>query len=155
MRVAQREYWADLNAALNAAKGPVAGNKKPQPQGWMSYSVGRSHCHLGAVMIRPKRQIRAELYLSGVNAKAFFGLLRRQKDAIERELGYQLDWEELPEGQDSRISSYLDDVDPEDKADWPRQHEWLAKRLNDFHRVFSDRVKALDPDAWQQQGEPH
>jgi hypothetical protein len=148
-RIAQREYWAALNAALSAAKGAVSGNKKPQPQSWMSYPVGRSNCNLAAVMIRPKEQIRAELYLGGVNAKAFFGLLKRQKDAIERELGHQLAWEELPEGQDSRISSYLDDVDPDDKADWPRQHEWLAKRLNDMHRVFSDRVKALDPDSWR------
>jgi hypothetical protein len=30
------------------------------------------------------------------------------------------------------------------KPDWPRQHEWLAKRLNDMHRVFAQRVRALD-----------
>jgi hypothetical protein len=68
-----------------------------------------------------KKRVRAELYLRGVNAKAFFGLLNQQKEAIERELGYQLEWE----------ASYLDGVDTDDKADWPRQHEWLAKHLND------------------------
>jgi hypothetical protein len=149
-RVLQREYWAALNSVLNAAKGPVLGNKKPQLQSWMSYPVGRSHCNLAAGMIRPKKQIRTELYLAGVNAKAFFWLLKQQKDAIEHELGYQLEWEELPEGQDSRIACYHDGgVDPDDKADWPRQHEWLAKRLNDMYRVFSNRVKALDADTWR------
>jgi hypothetical protein len=40
-------------------------------------------------------------------------------------------------------------LDPEDEADWSRQHEWLAKRLNDMHRVLADRVNALDADAWR------
>jgi len=68
---------------------------------------------------------RAELYMVGDSAKAFFALLHRQKDAIERELGYPLEWEELP-GRDQRIASYLKDVDPKDEEEWPRQHEWLA-----------------------------
>lgn len=148
-RIMQREYWGALNPALAAAGGPVSGNKKPQPQSWMSYPIGRSNCHLGAVMVRPKKQIRTEIYLNGVNAKAFFGLLHRQKEAIERELGYALSWEELPAGQDSRIAVYLEDVDTDDKADWPRQHEWLAKHLNNLHRVFANRISALDADAWQ------
>jgi hypothetical protein len=40
--------------------------------------------------------------------------------------------------------SYLNEVDPEDEADWPRQHEWLAKRLNGMHRVFAQRVRMPD-----------
>jgi len=40
-RIMQREYWATLNAVLEATDGPVAGNRKPQPQSWMAYSVGR------------------------------------------------------------------------------------------------------------------
>ena len=148
-RIAQREYWAALNQALTAAGGPIAGNRKPQPQSWMAYSIGRSNFNLAAAMNRLKNQIRAELYIAGDQAKAFFGLLKRQKEEIERELGYSLEWDELPAGRDCRISSHLNEVDPEDDADWPRQHEWLAKRLNDMHRVFARRVSALDADAWQ------
>lgn len=147
-RIAQREYWAALNPVFDAEGGPISGGRKPQPQSWMAYRIGRSGFHLGAVMIRPRNQVRAELYISGDRAKAFFGLLKTQKDAIERELGYPLDWEDLPSRRDCRISSYLKDVDPEDEADWPRQHEWLAKRLNDMHRVFAQRVSALDADTW-------
>ena len=78
-----------------------------------------------------------------------FDLLHEQKDAIEQELGYPLEWEELPSRQDCRISVYLNDVDPEDETDWPRQHEWLAVRLNDMHRVFASRVRTLNGDIWQ------
>lgn len=33
---------------------------------------------------------------------------------------------------------------PKDKTDWPRQHEWLAKRVNEMLRVFAPRVRALE-----------
>ncbi len=149
VRIKQREYWTALHMVLETAGGPVSGNRKPQLQSWMGYSIGRSRFTLGAVMVRPKNRVRSEIYISGDHAKAFFGLLERQKSVIEQELGYPLEWEDLPTRQDCRISSYLNDVDPEDEADWPRQHEWLAKRLNDMHRVFSHRVRALDADNWQ------
>jgi hypothetical protein len=143
-RTVQKAYWSALNPVLSAAAGPVSGNRKAQPQSWMAYPIGRTFFALGAVMVRPKNQIRAELYISGGDAKRFFVLLRAQKEQVERELGYALEWEELPSKRDCRIACYLNDLDPEDESDWPRQHEWLAKRLNDFHRVFSQRVRALD-----------
>lgn len=149
IRVTQRAYWGALHQVLDKAKGPIAGNRKPQPQSWMAYSIGRSEFNLGAVMIRPKQQVRAELYISSENAKPYFYLLQEQRDAIESELGYPIVWEELPTRRDSRISISFDNVDPEDQADWPRQHEWLAKHLNDFHRVFVSRVRLLDADAWK------
>jgi Domain of unknown function (DUF4268) len=80
----------------------------------------------------------------GTPAKTVFGHLIKQKAEIERELGYPLEWQELPDGQDSRIAVFLNNADPLDEADWPRQHEWLAKRLNEMHRVFAPRVKDLE-----------
>jgi hypothetical protein len=144
-RSMQRAYSGALQAVLNRLGGPVSGNKMTQPQSWMAYPVGRSKFNLLAGMSRPKKQIRAELYISGERAKSFLALLERQKDPVEKELGYPLEWE--PSKHDCQITSYLSDVDPEDEADWPRQHEWLAKRLNDLHRVFVRRVAALDIDA--------
>lgn len=147
-RLRQREYWAAFHKVLEAEGGPVSGNRKPQPQSWMGWGVGRSGFSLNAVMIRPKNQVRAEVYISGDRAKAYLALLKEQKDAIERELGCPLEWEDLPSRRDCRIASYLDDVDPDDDADWPRQHKWLASQLNNMHRVFFNRVRTLDADAW-------
>jgi hypothetical protein len=148
-RVTQRAYWTTFHPVLNRIGGPVLGNRKAQPQSWMSYSIGRTGFSLGATMVRPKNRVQADLYISGNSAKAFFGLLHQQKEAIEQEIGYPLEWEELPARQDCRILSYLNNVDPEDEKDWPRQHEWLAGRLNDMHRVFAHRVRTLDADAWR------
>ena len=152
-RVKQRAYWAAFHQALDQAAGPVSGGRKPQPQSWMGYSIGRTGFNLGAVMIRPKRQVRTELYIAGDKAKALFHLLREQQQVIEQELGYALEWEELPTRRDSRIAVYMTNVDPEDEQDWPRQHEWLTAKINDFHRVFLARVRDLDAEEWKQDGE--
>ena len=148
VRIMQRDYWAAFHVILEQQDGPISGDRKPQPQSWMSYSIGRSGMHLGTVMIRPRKRIRVELYLSTEHAKAFFHLLLEQRDEIERELGFSLEWEELPGRRDSRIAVYRDQTDPENREDWTRQHEWLAKHVNDLHRVFSGRVKALDAGDW-------
>ena len=146
-RVMQRDYWEAFHSMLGKAAGPVSGNRKPQPDSYMDYPIGRSGFGLQAKMRRSKRQVRSSLYLSGHNAKAFFHLLYEQKDTIEHDFGDPLEWEELPNGGDSRIAIYLDDVDPEDEKDWPRQHKWLAERLNELHRIFVNRVRVLDAAA--------
>lgn len=150
----RRDYWSALNAVLDQAAGPVSGNRKPQARVWMQYPIGRSRFSLSAVVNIGKRLIRSELYIGGGSAKAFFHLLHEQKDAVEQDLGYPLEWEELPNRQDSRIAAYLNDVDPKGKKDWPRQHQWLATRLNDLHRVFADRIKELNADDWQPSSGP-
>jgi len=143
-RVMQERYWAALNTKLEEIGGPVSGKRKPQPQSWMHYRIGRSYMGIGGAMNSQKKQIRTELYLQGPPAKTFFKLLDSQKEEIERELGYPLEWQELPDGQDSRIAIFLNDADPADEADWPRQLNWLAKRINEMHRVFAPRVREIE-----------
>jgi hypothetical protein len=143
-RLAQRAYWAALNAVLNGAGGPVSGNRKPQHQAWVTFPIGRSGFWPAAVMIRQKNQVGAELYISGDQAKGVLASLKSQREQIERQLGYPSNWEELPTRRDCRIACYLNDVYPENQEDWGRQHTWLAKHLSDLHRVLAPRVQTLE-----------
>ena len=148
-RVLQRDYWSAFQPVLNKVSSALSGNRKPQAYPFMSYPIGRTGFSLNPVIHLRNRQIRTELYLTGRNAKAFFHLLHIEKEAIERELDFRLEWHELPAGLDSRIAICLDDANPGDQSDWPRQHEWLATHLNDLHRVFVSRVRALNADNWR------
>ena len=144
----QQAYWSAFNSVLDKAKGPVSGIRKPQAQFWMAFPIGRSNFNPGAAVALRKQEIRTELY-AGDKAKAFSNLLIEQKDTIEQDLGYPLQWEELPDLRDSRISVRLSDVDPWDKRVWSRQHDWLVAKLNDLHRVFANRIRRLDADEYQ------
>ena len=75
--------------------------------------------------------------------------MHEQKEAIDDECVFELDWQELPHAHASRIAISLDGVDPWDENDWQRQHKWLATCLNELHRVFANRVRALDADDWR------
>jgi hypothetical protein len=143
-RILQREYWEALHACLEKAKGPVSGNRKAQPQSWMTYSIGRTGFNLGSTMLRREGQIRAELYIAGDQALGYFRLLEEQKEEIQGELGFDLTWEELQNRRDCRIAVYLGNLDPEDRNDWPRQHEWLSNRMNKMHKAFANRVRELN-----------
>ena len=145
-RRTQKAYWTAFHRVLDTSSGPIAGNRKPLPRQWSAFPVGRTGFQLAAVTLRKQNQIRTELYISGDNAKAFFDLLEQQKDPIEQELNYPPEWEELPARQDCRIAFYLNSVNPEEESDWLRQHEWLAKRLNDMHGVFARRIRELNAD---------
>ena len=143
-QVTQKKYWEAFHRVLRASKGDVSGDRKSQPENWMSYSVGRSGFSLYVSSNKQRRQLRASIYLVGNDAKAFFALLRRDEKAIEQELDQRLDWREMR--KEREIASYMKDVDPDDESDWPRQHEWLARQINEMHRVFAPRIKMLNLD---------
>ena len=78
-RITQLEYWTTFQDVLNQLDGPISGNRKPRPRSWIAHGVGRSGFSLSAAMLRQKNQIRAELYIAGNKAKAFFAILRAER----------------------------------------------------------------------------
>lgn len=143
-KLTQLEYWEGLHSVLNALNGPISGNRKPQPQQWMSYAIGRTDFSLNAVMQIWEGYVRVELYISGEGASHRRAQLEQDKDQIEQELDFELEWgDQSPDARDQRISHYLRGIEPRDKTNWSKQHDWLAQKLNTMHRVFVERVRNL------------
>ena len=144
LQVMQRAYWTGLQDKLKAVGGLVSSNGKPRLRSWMAYGIGRSDFRLGAVMNTMEKFLRVELYISGEDANEHLSRLERNKEEIERKLGFTLKWsDQSPTARDRRIAHYLPDVDPVDESDWARQHEWLARHLNELHHAFVQHVKDL------------
>ena len=139
----QLAYWAALRD-LVLANSTVLRPKKPFPQAWTTFAIGRSGFNLSALVHKTKRWVEIQVYLDGKHAKSNFHLLARDKDVIEAELGQPLDWRETPENRSSQIALHWGNVDITDRADWPRQHRWFLENLEALHRVFAPRIRALD-----------
>lgn len=142
-KLLQQEYWTGLREVLLERKSVIK-PQKPQPQHRMTYGVGRSHFNLFTSVNTQKEFIQVGLSCTGPNAKAHFKLLLADRRAIEQEAGMTLDWEELPNRKESKVTVRENGVDPANRGAWPMQHMWLAGTLETFYRVFSRRVKQLD-----------
>ena len=139
----QQEYWAGLMDLLRQRNSPVKPTK-PLPQSWVNFSIGRSYMNLTATLHTRDNWINAQFTVTGPDAKAFFGLLKHQKEQIEQQVESLLIWDEQPNRAERRIQIMLRDTDPTDRFDWPRQHRWLAEQLEALYRVFAPRVKGLN-----------
>jgi hypothetical protein len=142
VKALQLEYWTALREFLIEQKSFIQ-PQKPLPQHWTNFSIGRSGFHLVAIANTRDKCIMVYLCLSGPNAKAYFRLLKEQREGIEKELGADLEWVELPGKKESRIERCRAATDPSVRQEWPAQHRWIQKQLEAFHRVFSGRVKRL------------
>lgn len=142
-KLLQQEYWAELGRFLRE-RGSSVTPQKPLPQHWTNFAIGRAHFGMSASVNMPKAFIKVGVECFGSDAKAYFALLERNRDVIEQDLGYPLEWERLPNRKQARIASRREDVDVANKDDWPAQHLWMAQRLESLHRVFAPRIRELD-----------
>lgn len=136
-------YWTAFFSVFHKTKCRVSGNAGPTVHSVITFPSGRASFLFQVAIARKRKDIRAELYISGDDAKALFQRLEMKKKEIEQELEEELEWNNMLGCRDSRISIVNCGVDPEDKEDWQHQHEWLILRLNDLHRVFSSRIEEL------------
>ena len=149
----QRAFWSQLMEQLKQDESPVR-PKKPQPQGWMEFSIGRADFWLEATITAAKRRICVSLFMGGENATAYFKLLEQQREDIEAELTEPVEWRASPGRKSSSIRVCRTEIDPTQEQDWPRQLEWMATTLGRFHRTFSRRVTILDPSDWEGDHDP-
>src|SRR5262249_43694127 len=139
------DYWNSFRGFCTA-EAPSFRLSAAWARQWWPTRIGRTGFNINGVIGREQHQIRVELYiqLKGQASKVAFRALQTEREQIERELGYPLSWEELPNRQATRIAVYKNNVDAADRARWPEQHRWMLDRMVDFRRVFTHRVRELD-----------
>lgn len=140
-RSLQLEYWNYLKDYFNQ-QSTFLSLRTPRAQHWYSMSIGRSKFHISLTINTIHNRIGCELYIRGENAKKAFSELRKDKEIVEKEIGTELDWQELPDGQDSRIIVYQNG-NIKDKEQWEEITKWFKKYSELFYNSFSNRVKKL------------
>lgn len=132
---ARYDYWVAFNeyAFKNPAFAKVFNKRKASSDHWMILSVGSSACHISMSQIRKYNHVLVEWYIS--DDKELYHKFYSKKDAIESEMGVELEWNELPEKKASRILVYKD-VDFKDKDNWPEQFEWMMDMAMRMKKAF-------------------
>ena len=88
------------------------------------------------------------LIIGGANAKRYFHILSKEKDAIESAIGVPLQWRELPEYKESQIYTGPHPADFTQQGRWPEFYTWLANMLDAYSCVFGPRIHHIRPDQF-------
>lgn len=132
---ARYEYWLAFNehAFKNNSFAKAFNKRKPNTDHWMNFSVGSSACSISVSQIRKYNYVIVEWYIS--DDKELYHRFYENKNVIEKEMGIQLEWNELPEKKASRILTYKT-VDFENKETWPEQFEWIMEVAMKMKKAF-------------------
>lgn len=136
---ARYDYWLAFNeyAFKNASFSKAFNKRKASTDHWMTLSVGSSACCISLAQIRKYNNLIVEWYIA--NDKDLYHKLHSCKDAIESEIGVNLEWNELPEKKASRIIAYIN-VDFENKDAWPEQFDWMMDMAIKMKKTFKKRI---------------
>jgi hypothetical protein len=137
---AHLDFWNAFKAYMEDS-GTSLKMRQPRAQHWYTLAVGRSKFNISMTTNTQSKEVGCEIYIRGKDAKVAFAELERQKESIEAVLG-QLEWHELPDGQDCRIKLSRRG-DSKSQVQWPELHDWLKDKSEAFYDVFSPKIKAL------------
>lgn len=138
----QQKFWTALIEHL-AKSAPQIRPQKPRPQHWLNNSIGRAGFALNITANTREERLGVELWIPGEEAKKHFANLKSQQRAIEDNLGFELDWQELPDSKACRIATWYPNASIEDESRWDEYLGWLKDRLVQMDKVLRPIVKAL------------
>ncbi len=140
-KLLQKEFWESLKEHMEI-NNTVLSLRKPRAQHWFNMAIGRTGFSIALTTNTVSKKLGCEIYIRGENAKKAFQLLLEDKETIETEIQEKLNWQELPDGKDSRIVLYFDG-DIRQKSQWNDYFIWFKNHAESFHKAFSDRIQSL------------
>lgn len=138
----QLRLWTELTEKLSHQASHIR-PQKPRPQHWLNITIGRAGFNLNPTANYRDDKLGVELYIHHQESKKMFQSLLEQKANIETQLGFQLDWQELPDAHACRIASWRPESPLENEADWPTYLEWFVQRLVKMNAVFRPIIQRL------------
>ena len=146
-KASQLQYWISLREHLIAAGSSVR-SQKPLPQHWANFRVGRSGFGIAALLNSRENRVGVKFNMNDDKAKSYYALLFEQKQKIEEELGFSLEWLELPKKKSSSLVVYWNGKNPLDRDKWPEYHQWMQDKLEKIDAVFRPRIRVLNAGEW-------
>jgi hypothetical protein len=142
-RQKQLAYWTQWRERLDKSPGNHR-SRKPAPQHWLDFSIGRSDYWISATLNAAERRAGIELNMrNSPENKGNFEALLAQKDAVEAEFGMPLAWLPLSGKKSSRVAAYKMDIDPLNESNWPEMLDWMQVTFDRFQQIFRSRIRLL------------
>jgi len=132
-KLQQQDFWDKVKEYGEMNAKVVKSWQKARPQHWYNISIGTSKAHLALTLNSVKNQIGLELHIP--DNKDLFQKLFTKQEMIESQLGYKLDWQELPDKKASRVI-ITKVADFRDESQQDNIIKWAVEKADEFVRVF-------------------
>ena len=138
-KLLQLEFWNKFKEFAQEQNTNIS-LRKANPQHWFNISIGTSGAKISLTVNSQSDQIGCEIYIS--NDKDLFYELEKYKENIHKELGFSLDWMELPIKKASRIK-LTTDGDISTSEEWNEYFQWCLSNAESFQKVFVKYIKKI------------
>ena len=138
----QLKLWHALIEVLSKKAHHIR-PQTPRPQHWLNIAIGRAGFKMAPTASYKDDRLGVEVYIFHDESKKMYEALLTQKSSIEEKLGFELDWQELPDAHACRIATWRSDSPLEDEAQWPQYLDWFVERIVKMNTVFRPVIQEL------------
>ncbi len=112
---------------------------------WINAGIGRSGITLLYSILKDKSRVELGIYSPDIiKNKAIFDALYKQKDEIEKEIGFPLDWVRMDEKITSVVRKRFDEGGLNFPDKWPELQEKMSDAMVKFEKAFLPRLNSID-----------
>ena len=136
-QVERFEFWNQFNDVL-IEKGKPFNIRKATTDHWYDIAIGTSSAHIAINLVNKESNIVVELYIS--DNKELFDKLFDNRELIENDLGFKLDWQRLDNRSASRIKQYIKGLNFDDHSNYNELMDKTIDTAVKMRNVFKKYV---------------
>jgi len=148
-REAYRAFWGKYLEAIHEQHPGLTNVKAASTRNWTNINFLRGGINISLAFLAKGRLV-CEIYIDTRDAErnsAILGALVKHKAEVERVVGEQLQWDDIPLKRACRIRA-ITDGDVLDMSSHDRLIAWLADHQLKMKQVIKPLVEALPDSLW-------
>ena len=132
------EFWTIFNEHI-INRGKPFSVRKATTDHWYDIAIGTSAAHISVTLVNKDSFVGVELYIN--SNKALFDKLYEDREEIEKQLGFKMDWQRLDTAKASRILYRINGLNFDDHSNYDALIDEAIDKVIKMKSVFKGRVK--------------
>ncbi|HBI52739.1 MAG TPA: DUF4268 domain-containing protein [Ruminococcaceae bacterium] len=132
------EFWTNFNEHI-INRGKPFNVRKATTDHWYDIAIGTSAAHISVTLVNKESYVGVELYIS--SDKELFDKLYKNREDIEKQLGFKLEWLRLDNAKASRILHKINGLNFDDHSNYDSLIEEAIDKVIKMKSVFKDKIK--------------
>lgn len=130
-------FWTMFNDVI-ADNGKPFNVSKATTDHWYNVAIGSGEACISINLVNKESSVVIDVYI--YKNKSLFDKLYENKDEIEKQLGFTMDWQRLNNKKASRIKHTIPGLNFKDHSNYPALMNEIIKKTIVMKKVFSEQI---------------